>query len=482
MLSFADFLRTKTWISEQCIPHYLRWVEMYDKHAAEVPAGTSEQALIQSFLAYLALRYQDWQVKQARYAVQLSIYHRRSQGKRPLPSSSSSLRPAVVPTEAPDAPSSAISTSPSGPLAEVSASMDAPRSASDSAGNKRTYLIDAADPGGAHSPTVHTSKAGPYGQAEVLAREASRLMRLKHLSLRTEKTYLAWIARFLAFTANLESQTLTEENLKHYLSYLAVERKVSAATQKQAFNALLFLYRNVLSREIIGLQSVIPSRKPRKLPVVLTKEELRRIFRHLSGTSRLIAAVIYGGGLRLQECLCLRVKDLDFARNCLVIRAGKGEKDRETVLPERLVGELKRHLARVRTLHERDRRQSLAGVWIPEALARKYSGAKSDWSWFWVFPSSKLSIDPLSGVVRRHHLYPSTVQKAFHQAVTRAGLVKQATVHTLRHSFATHLVEKGYDIRTIQELLGHADVSTTMIYTHVATKNKLGVSSPLDTL
>jgi integron integrase len=215
---------------------------------------------------------------------------------------------------------------------------------------------------------------------------------------------------------------------------------------------------------------------------VLTKEELREVFRHLSGTNRLIAAVIYGGGLRLEECLCLRVKDVDFARNCLVIRAGKGDKDRETVLGERVADELKRHLACVRGLYERDRRRSLAGVWIPEALARKYSIAASEWAWFWVFPSSKLSIDPVSGVVRRYHLYPSTVQKAFHQAVNRAGLVKQATVHTLRHSFATHLVEKGYDIRTIQELLGHADVSTTMIYTHVATKNKLGVTSPLDCL
>jgi len=243
-------------------------------------------------------------------------------------------------------------------------------------------------------------------------------MRLKHLSYRTEKTYLAWIARFLAFASPLEPRALTEEHLKHYLSYLAVERKVAAATQKQAFNALLFLFRKVLAREILGLETVIPSRRPRRLPVVLTKEEIRGIFRHLSGMHRLIAAVIYGGGLRLEECLCLRVKDLDFARNCLVIR--------ETVLPERLAGELQRHLLRVRALHERDRRRSLADVWVPEALARKYCGAGKQWAWFWVFPSSRLSIDPASGVVRRYHLYPTTLQKAFQRAVEKAGLAKRA--------------------------------------------------------
>jgi integron integrase len=216
--------------------------------------------------------------------------------------------------------------------------------------------------------------------------------------------------------------------------------------------------------------------------VVLTKEEIRCVFGQLSGVHCLIATVLYGGGLRLEECLSLRVKDVDFARGCLVIRAGKGGKDRETLLPERVTTELRRHLGRVRALYDRDRRRDLPEVWVPEALDRKYSGAGKEWPWFWVFPSSKLSIDPESGVVRRYHLYPSTVQKAFHRAVSRAGLAKRATVHTLRHSFATHLVEKGYDIRTIQELLGHADVSTTMIYTHVATKNKLGVASPMDSL
>jgi len=227
---------------------------------------------------------------------------------------------------------------------------------------------------------------------------------------------------------------------------------------------------------------VIPSAGPRRLPVVLSLQEVRRVFQHLEGTHHLAATLIYGAGLRLKECLSLRVKDVDFDRSCLVIRSGKGGKDRQTVLPESLVVALKRHLEQVRLLYERDRRKALAGVALPGALERKCPVAGKEWSWFWVFPSGSLSIEPRTGIVRRHHLYPGTFQRAFREAVRRSGIPKHATVHTLRHSFATHLVERGYDIRTIQELLGHTDVSTTMIYTHVATRNKLGVSSPADAL
>ena len=449
MSSFADFLRGRGNFPNLQVPYYLRWASMYQKHEAEMPDGSSSQDRITSFLNYMARRYPDRQVRQARHAVQLWIYFRQSGEMQP-------------------AQKSVVAFEPSSRIAHVTAPY--PTQASSSLPEKSFPPFSPPDPPARPSLT------------ETLSLETTRLMRLKHLSYRTEKSYLAWIARFLTFAAPPAAGTLTEEHLKHYLSYLAVERKVAAATQKQAFNALLFLYRKVLGREILGLETVVPSHLPRRLPVVLTKEEIRAVFRHLSGMHRLIAAVIYGGGLRLEECLCLRVKDVDFARGCLVVRAGKGQKDRETVLPERVAGELQRHLLRVRVLHERDRRRGIAGVWLPEALARKYSGAEKEWAWFWLFPSSRLSIDPLTGVVRRFHLYPTTLQKAFQRAVARSGLVKRATVHTLRHSFATHLVEKGYDIRTIQELLGHADVSTTMIYTHVATKNKLGVSSPLDSL
>jgi integron integrase len=443
MQSFGDFLRSKAGIPEKHIPFYLRWTEMYERYSDRSRSNGNDQTALDSFLDSLAHRYEDWQIKQARQAVQFFLYYSRDQDsqRRKAPIDGSTSPPAIGAIEL--------------------AGQTAGAGSSD---------------GGGFAITARPSTT------EWLEQETIRLMRLKHLALRTEKAYLAWISRFRAFTATTGLAELSEVHLKHYLSYLAVDRKVSAATQRQAFNALLFLYRNVLSREIIGLGTVIPSRKPRRLPVILTKEELQEIFRHLSGLHRLIASVIYGGGLRLHECLSLRVKDVDFARNCLVIIAGKGDKDRETVLPERAAAELKQHLVRVRSLYERDLRRSLAGVWVPESLARKYTGAAKEWGWFWVFPSSKLSIEPGSNVVRRHHLYPTTVQKAFQQAVRRAGIAKRATVHTLRHSFATHLVEKGYDIRTIQELLGHADVSTTMIYTHVAVKNKLGVASPLDSL
>jgi integron integrase len=309
-----------------------------------------------------------------------------------------------------------------------------------------------------------------------------RLMRLKHFSYHTEKSYISWALRFWSFAENKTLTRITEKDLKSYLSYLAIERKVSAATQRHAFNALLFLYRHILHIEIHDLDSVVPSRRPRKLPVVLTPEEVKTVLAALRGTPLLIARIIYGGGLRIGECLSLRVKDIDFERGCLVIRSGKGGKDRETVLAEKLVEDLQEHLTKVRRIYDHDRRRGLAGVWVPDALDLKYKNAGTDWGWFWVFPSSKLSVEPATGTVRRFHLYPTTFQKAFHGAVREAGIVKNATVHTLRHSFATHLVEKGYDIRTIQELLGHADVSTTMIYTHVATKRKLGVTSPVDSL
>lgn len=315
------------------------------------------------------------------------------------------------------------------------------------------------------------------------SRELTRkIMRLKHMSPRTEQSYLSWFARFESFMGGKACSALTEDDLKRFLSYLAVEKHVSYGTQKLAFNALLFLYRGVLGLCINGLDSVVRSRVPRRLPVVLTREEVGRVLAKMEGAHLLMATIIYGAGLRLQECLCLRVKDVDSGRNCLSIKAGKGGKDRETVLPESVCLRLKRHLESVQALYERDREKSIAGVVLPDALDRKYPSASQEWGWYWVFPSAHLSIDPVSQIVRRFHLYPTTLQKAFRQAVREAGLVKHATVHTLRHSFATHLIEKGYDIRTIQELMGHSDVSTTMIYTHVATKNKLGVTSPADAL
>jgi integron integrase len=303
-----------------------------------------------------------------------------------------------------------------------------------------------------------------------------------HLSRRTDRAYRGWVSRFLAFEGTKKPSSIDNGDVRAFFTHLAVDRGAAAATQRQAFNALLVLFRHVLNMPVRGLETVVRAKVGKSLPVVLSRNEVRRVLAHLSGTQRLMATLRYGAGLRLHECLEVRVKDLDFGRGCITIRNGKGNKDRETVLPERVVGELNVHLQKVRHLYLQNRAQSIEGVVLPLGLTRKYAGAATEWGWLWVFPSERLSIDPVSGLVRRYHVLPAALQRAFKLAVVRAGIAKNATVHTLRHSFATHLIERGYDIRTIQELLGHSDVSTTMIYTHVATKNKLGVSSPANDL
>jgi integron integrase len=321
-----------------------------------------------------------------------------------------------------------------------------------------------------------------YSEWKDMEEEIIRILRLQHKSYRTEKTYLGWIRRFAEFIKRRNTTEINVEDLKNFLSYLAVERRVSASTQKQAFNALLFLYRNLLKIEINDLVGTIRSQIPQRLPVVLSATEIRLIFSRMNGVTRLMAELIYGSGLRLQECLMLRIKDIDYERNCITIRYGKGNKSRQTLFTENLKSNLIKHIESIHKIHEKDRKHSVEGVWLSPALERKYPNAGKEWAWFWVFPSYKLSIDPISQKIRRHHLYPSTVQKAFRNAVKKTKITKQATIHTLRHSFATHLLENGYDIRTVQELLGHANVKTTMIYTHVAQNNKLGVRSPLDEL
>jgi integron integrase len=338
------------------------------------------------------------------------------------------------------------------------------------------------DAAGAPGPAPDASSEPAIGNVEALRAALVRVLRLKQMAYRTEKSYLAWFRRLHSFLGNRDPTTYTAEDLRTFLSHLAVIRRVRAATQQQAFNALLFLYRHVLNVDVQGLDTAVRARARRRLPVVLTPQEVQQVLARLKGQHRLMATLIYGAGLRLDECLSLRVKDVDFGRGCLVIRSGKGDKDRQTVLPEKAREALQSHLNDVTAVHHRDRRQGVAGVVLPAALASKYRGAGAEWGWFWVFPAAKLSPDPRTMVARRYHYYPTGFQRAFHAAVQSAGIVKNASVHTLRHSFATHLVEQGYDIRTIQELLGHSDVSTTMIYTHVATRNKLGVRSPADLL
>ena len=307
------------------------------------------------------------------------------------------------------------------------------------------------------------------------------LIRVKHLSYRTEEAYLNWIRRYILFHHKKHPGEMGAGEVKAFLTHLAVERKVAAATQNQAFAALLFLYREVLQQPLDGLESVVRAKRPQRLPDVLTRDEVARLLTFLrDGEEWLVANLLYGAGLRLMEALRLRVKDLDFERRQIIVRDGKGAKDRMTILPEKIMAPLREHLARVRLLHLQDLRLGCGEVYLPFALERKYPGAAGEWIWQYVFPAPRRSLDPRSQKERRHHLSPGTIQRAVRTAAAEASIEKRISPHALRHSFATHLLENGYDIRTLQDLLGHKDVRTTQIYTHVLQTNRLGVKSPLD--
>jgi integron integrase len=304
--------------------------------------------------------------------------------------------------------------------------------------------------------------------------------RRKHYSIRTEQAYIDWIRRFILFHGKRHPTDMGEPELAEFLTHLARDKQVAASTQNQALSALLFLYKEVLKQEVGWLEAVERVKKPARLPVVLTREEARKVFEHLKGTHRLMAGLLYGSGLRLMECVRLRVKDIDFGYSQITVRDGKGGKDRVTMLPVNLVQPLRRHLAKVKAQHDDDLASGFGAVHLPSAFARKSPTAAKQWAWQYVFPSSRLSVDPRSGVRQRHHVDESMLQLAVRQAVTASGINKPATCHALRHSFATHLLENGYDIRTIQDLLGHKDVATTMIYTHVLNRPGVTVESPLD--
>jgi integron integrase len=307
-----------------------------------------------------------------------------------------------------------------------------------------------------------------------------RTIRERHYSRRTEKSYAGWARRFFAYHRYADPARLGAPEVRAYLTHLAVNRHVSASTQNQAFSALLFLFRDVLGRKLEELDDTPRAKGPVRLPVILSRGEVRAVTARLRGQLWLLASLMYGAGLRLQECLSLRVKDVDFDRRVLVVRDGKGRKDRETVLPQALIKPLRGHLGRVQVAHERDVADGRGGVTLPEALERKYPHAAWERGWQWVFPASRDYVDTQTGAFRRHHLHQTAVQRAFRAAVKEAGLAKPATSHSLRHAFATHLLEAGYDIRTVQELLGHRELNTTMIYTHVTTVGSKGVRSPLD--
>lgn len=323
-------------------------------------------------------------------------------------------------------------------------------------------------------PPAQTDLGGPDWERDLV-----KAVREKGLLWRTEETYRAWARRFASFVAPASPYRATAEDVARFLSDLAVRQRASPSTQKQALNAVVFLMQEALHREV-GEIEFERARPRRRVPTVLSRQECERLFTELSGTNRLMARLAYGAGLRLMELLRLRVHHVDIARGRLQVHAGKGDKDRVTVLPETLVAELRRHLERLRSLWESDRADGIPGVWLPEGLARKYPKAGEAWEWQWLFPSRETSVDSATGIRRRHHVSDGAFQRSVQLAARRAGLNKRVTPHVLRHSFATHLLEGGTDIRTVQELLGHSSVETTQIYTHVMRKPGLGVRSPLD--
>jgi integron integrase len=305
-------------------------------------------------------------------------------------------------------------------------------------------------------------------------------IRSRHYSLRTEASYLHWIRRFILFHGKRHPAEMGEAEITAFLTHLAVKKHVAASTQNQALSALLFLYQRVLGRELAWLNGMVRARRPERLPVVLTQSETRALLGALRGLNKLLGWLIYGTGMRLREALQLRVQDVDFEYRQITIRSGKGAKDRVTVLPEKLMEPLQRHLRNIKRQHERDLVLGLGTVYLPHALTRKYPNAEREWRWQYVFPSSRISVDPVTGVRRRHHVDDGNLSRALRQAAQQTGLQKHVSAHILRHSFATHLLESGYDIRTVQELLGHSDVRTTQIYTHVLNRGGRGVRSPLD--
>ena len=328
---------------------------------------------------------------------------------------------------------------------------------------------------------VKESDGGNYhSNSPKLLDQVRTVMRRQHYAIRTEETYVQWIIRFIHFHKMRHPQKMDTPEIEAFLNHLAVDQQVSASTQNQAFSAILFLYKRVLHKPLSAKIDALRAKSSQRLPTVLSQSETKALLKALPDTHQLVARLLYGSGLRLMEALRLRVKDIDFEQHQIIVRAGKGDKDRNTILPDTLRLPLSQHLQQVKALHQKDLAVGNGDVYLPYALERKYLHANREWGWQYIFPSHRLSVDPRSGKVRRHHLDESGLRKAIRQAAKRVDIFKPVGPHTLRHSFATHLLENGYDIRTVQELLGHKDVRTTMIYTHVLNRGGLAVRSPLD--
>jgi len=321
-----------------------------------------------------------------------------------------------------------------------------------------------------------------HGAKPRLIDQVREAIRRKHYSIRTEHSYIDWIKRYIFFHGKQHPSQLNESHVTEFLNYLAVQKKVASSTQNQALCAIVFLYREVIKKELAQFENLVYAKRPSRLPVVFTSEEVRTILLQLDGVTWIMGQLLYGAGLRVMECVRLRIKDIDFGYMQIVVRDGKGHKDRVTMLPEIVTEPLTRHLEKVKKAHEIDLKAGFGSVYLPYALERKYPNANRSWGWQYVFPASRRSIDPRSGVKQRHHLSEAVLQRAIKKAIRAGHIAKPGSCHSLRHSFATHLLESGYDIRTVQELLGHKDVSTTMIYTHVLNKGGKGVQSPSDRL
>ena len=327
-----------------------------------------------------------------------------------------------------------------------------------------------------------TSQPSRGSRKPKLLDQVRQAIRTRHYSIRTEDAYVQWIKRFILFHDKRHPKGMGVKEVEQFVSDLAVNRHVAASPQNQALSAILFLYQEVLRQEIGWLDDVVCAKKPKRLPVILSREEVKAVLSSLSGAKRIMAHLLYGSGLRLMECLRLRAKDVDFSYNHIVVREGKGDKDRVTMLPRNVKSPLRQHLQEVKRIHELDLQEGFGSAYLPHALERKYPHANREWAWQYVFPAAKRSMDPRTGVERRHHVGQLVLQRAVKEAVRKVGISKAASCHTFRHSFATHLLEAGYDIRTVQELLGHRDISTTMIYTHVLNRGGRGVQSPADFL
>jgi integron integrase len=427
---FEDFIRQRNLIDDRYLSFYLNWVLRFLR--SEFPSeARSSQDLLQCFSDQLARddALQDWQRRQAMKAVELYLNVFLREQKDGIAQGAEGMEP----------------------------------------------------DGSARSGTGGDGAPPLIEKEQDALREMKNLLKLRHYSPRTLQTYTEWVQRYLQYAKAQKLDWNAPDTVRSYLSWLAIQRNVAASTQNQAFNSLLFLFRETLKIDLPDIQSVRAKRGP-KLPVVLTPEETQRVLAQTTGTVGLMLRLTYGAGLRVSEIVRLRVQNLDFGNETLLVHSGKGDKDRATILPDKLVDELKAHLERVKALHEADLKKGHGAVWLPDALARKYPNAAKEWKWQYAFPAAGLSVDPESGQVRRHHVSEQILQRAVSAAVSRANLTKHASIHTLRHSFATHLLMQGVNIREVQELLGHKSVDTTMIYTHVVRTMGSRPKSPLDTL